>query len=147
MKKIFISTPISGFNSDSEYIEYRKNLLNFIKELKKDYNVYSEIENICGKYCYDTPEDSAINDFKKIRESDLFILHHPQRLQSSTLIELGYAYALNKDIIIISNKEDLPYLSLGLNNKENNVSYIDSSTINKNVISQIIEIIEHKKIN
>lgn len=138
--KIFIATPISAFKSKEEYAGYRKIVLELIKQLKPNYEVYSEIELIRDDYDYESPEQAAVKDLDQIDESDIFIIHHPKRLQTSTFIELGYALALKKKIIIISSLSDLPYLANGIIEFEN-VYYLKSHEITKNIIQQLISII------
>lgn len=87
--KIFIATPISGFQNDDQYILYRKNVLQLINLLSNNYEVYCELQKILDVVSYDTPQDSLKMDFKAIEESDIFILLHPMRIQTSSLIELG----------------------------------------------------------
>ena len=70
----------------------------------------------------------------------IFIIHHPKRLQTSTFIELGYALALKKIIIIISSPRDLPYLANGIVDFES-VFYLESQEITKDIMQQIISII------
>ena len=140
MKKIFFATPISAFDSKKEYAEYRKIVLELIDILKSNYEVYSEIELINNDYDYDSPAKAAVNDLNKISDSDFFIIHHPKRLQTSTFIELGYALALKKIIIIISSSSDLPYLANDIVEFEN-VFYLKSQEITKDIIQQIISII------
>lgn len=55
-------------------------------------------------------------DLKKLREADRFILIHPEKVASSTLVELGWALAESKSCVIFyKNEQDLPFLIKGLN--------------------------------
>lgn len=89
-----------------------------INELKKDFTVVSELESVKDIDSYDLPEQSALKDFIDIKETDFFMLLHPCRMQTSSFIELCYAYALKKPSLIIAYLEDLPYMALGLNTAE-----------------------------
>ena len=42
--KIFLATPISGFENKGEYLTYRKQVISLIDRLAKHYTVYAEIE-------------------------------------------------------------------------------------------------------
>lgn len=139
---IFLAAPISGFQSDGEYSKYRQYLLTLINRLSESYEVYSELTSIGSSEQYDTPEESAKIDFYRIQQSDIFLMYHPMRMQSSTMIELGYAVALEKKIIIISNTSDLPYLATGLHAVASAVEIIASSQITDQVIENIIRILE-----
>jgi nucleoside 2-deoxyribosyltransferase len=112
--KIFLAAPISGFDNIDEYKEYRNRVILLIKELRKLFCVCSELEKVDNIETYDSPEKSVKKDFQAIEDSDVFLLLHPHKMQTSSFIELGYAYALNKKILIIAEKEELPYMALGL---------------------------------
>jgi len=139
--KIFLSTPISAFDVNKEYIEYRQQVLNFILLLRKENMVYSEIEEISELDYYDNPSEALTKDLDIIDKSDIFVIHHPFRMQTSTLIELGYAVALNKRIIIIGKRKDLPYLALGLPEKTSNTLIIDTSSLSVQIAEEILLII------
>ena len=61
-------------------------------------------------------------------------------LYTSIQTNAGYALALKKIIIIISSSSDLPYLANGIVEFEN-VFYLKSQEITKDIIQQIISII------
>lgn len=139
--KVFLATPISGFQSEDQYILYRKSVLLLIESLTNNYEVYCELQKILDINSYDAPQDSIKNDFNAIEESDIFILLHPLRMQSSSLIELGYACALRKKLIFVGAKSDLPYLVNGLIEPDYNSVIIDSSEINDKIIAEIMNAI------
>lgn len=137
--KIFIATPISGFQNEDQYTLYRKSVLSLIKELVNDYEVHCELQEISDKSSYDTPQDSLKKDFDAIEKSDIFILLHPMRMQSSSLIELGYACALKKKLLIVGANNDLPYLVNGLIEPDYNSIIIHSSEINDKLVGEIMD--------
>lgn len=139
--KIFLATPISGLKNH-DYSAYRDVLLHLVERLKEKYEVYSELEHISDIKCYDSPEKSVIEDFRRINEADIFLLHHPARVQSSTLIELGYACAQEKEIIIVGNKTDLPYLALGLPASPLNTIIIETLELDADTIEKIFQTID-----
>ena len=114
-KTIFVSTPITGFGNMQDFLSFKECAVSVIDLLKSQgYIVYNEFEHIESENCFDSPSKSVDEDFMKIEKSDVFILIHPRRMQTSSLIELGYACALQKRIIIIGNFNDLPFLAKGL---------------------------------
>ena len=127
MKKfnVFIASPIAGFLKIDDYNKYRVLINNIVKNLKMNTevcNIYCEIANITNITNYDSPAKSVTDDFKHIKESDFFILLYPQKVASSALIELGYAIAENKKILIIAPcQEILPYMILGLEEVYKNI--------------------------
>ena len=135
--KIFLAAPISSFKDEVQYKKNRENLLYFIRKLNNGFDVYSEILNIGSLESYDEPGQSAIKDFSKISEADIFIIYHPMNIQTSTLIELGYAIAKQKKIIIIAELDALPYLALGLSKYSTDIKIIQSSDINDSTINQV----------
>lgn len=140
--KVFIATPISGFNNQSIYNRYRTNILKLIDILyKMNFKVISEIERINEIGCYDSPNKSVKNDFNNIKECGYFIIVHPYKMQTSSLIELGYACALEKKIIIIANKNDLPYLALGFEDYSSSIKIINIDSINEIDYDLVIKIL------
>lgn len=144
MKKnnIFVAAPISGFFDPKEYSEYRDSVLRFIQYLRKcSYMVYSEVERVTGEGDYDSPSNSVVNDFERIDNSDIFLLLHPKRVQTSALIELGYAFAQKKRIIIIGSRSNLPYMALGLPEVSSFVEIVESKYLCERIFEDIAVII------
>lgn len=115
---LFISTPIAGFENEQEYLMFRDVILRLIETMKQCDNVgkiYSALADVSDIDMYDSPVESAVKDLNALQDSTHFILFYPYRVISSALIELGYALAENKKIlIIVSQKKDLPYMAQGL---------------------------------
>lgn len=141
--KIFIATPISSFSNNKEYLNFRYIIMNLVSELRKDFCVYSEIEEFVKMNSFDEPAKAISKDFDNILISDFFILIHPSKMQTSTLIELGYAFAHKKNIIIISSKNDLPYLALGMSEIIDNVFFLECADINNDIVDKIPKIIKN----
>lgn len=139
--KIFLATPVSGFQNESQYASYRKSVLSLIDALSERYTIHAEIQEITGTELYNTPEESLRMDFAAINEADVFILLHPMRMQTSSLIELGYACALKKKMLIVGETGNLPYLVFGLTAPEYNASIIHTSTVNEETIAKIMNLL------
>lgn len=137
MKSIFLATPISGFTDPFEYEAFRQNVIQLIDGLRKQYDVYCEIERVADASDYDTPEESVIKDFGKIDQSDVFVMVHLKKCQTSALMELGYAFAKAKKIVLIGPKEKLPYMALGLNVPGHPMSHIEVNELDKQSIRKI----------
>lgn len=117
--KLFISAPIAGFDNEIEYANFRNKLIQIIYQIQ-DCRVikelYSALTSISSKSEYDSPQKSASEDLGALDNSTHFILFYPKRVPSGALIELGYALAQGKKILIIVNDVcDLPYMVQGFN--------------------------------
>ncbi len=112
-KEIFLSTPISSFGPD-EFQDFKTlfNALHRAIELNNpEYRVFCAAESISSLDVLDDLKYSAINDFQRIENCIAFVLFYPKQLATSALVELGYALALKKSILIITpRKETLPFL-------------------------------------
>ena len=137
-KKIFLATPMSGFRDAEVYAAYRERLLELINALSEHYEVYSEMQRSPTEDAFESPETSVREDFHEIEVSDYLLLLHPCRMQTSTLMELGYACALKKPLVIVGEAENLPYMALGLKKPTYNGILIESSEISPETISKII---------
>lgn len=130
MKKniLFIATPISGFENPKEYNIFRNKLLSAIKKLsrlEKVEKIICESQNVKTVSDYDSPYLSAQNDFRHISQSSHFILLYPQKAITGALIELGFAIALKKKILIIAPTPDvLPYMAQELDKVYSNIQNI-----------------------
>lgn len=126
INNIFIATPIAGFLNKNDYKMYKKLIEEIVVEINRTNifgNVYCEITNLDDIADYDSPAASAAKDFNNVLNSEYFILLYPQRVVSSALIELGYALAKGKKILIISSdKNALPYMALELDKIYHNVT-------------------------
>lgn len=79
-------------------------------------------------FFYASPEESAITDLNAIENATHFILFYPYKTSTSALIELGYALALRKKILIaVPDLKELPYLAQGLGYCKYNTKYIVKS--------------------
>ena len=137
--KIFLATPIAGFESQAELHKYKEEIVQLVSRLKTKGTVWAEVDKMFSAEDYDCPQYSLITDLKHITEADIFILHYPKKIVTSALMELGFAVALKKKIIIITpEKSILPYLALGLT-KETNTVIVESKNLSDECIKRILE--------
>lgn len=140
---IFLSTPISCFNNKAELSNYKQSIFMLLAAMKKKYTVCAEIEAITDKEDYDSPDKSITTDLQSIMMCDTFILHYPARVPSSALIELGFAIAFNKRILIITpSKETLPYLALGIPSMNKQSMIIESDYYDGDFTDKIMKYLE-----
>lgn len=140
--KLFIATPISTFSDPEEYNAYKKTVVKLVSTLREKHVVSCEIDEIESEAQYDSPKDSFNKDYSAISKCDTFILHYPSPSPTSALIELGFAIALNKMIIIITpNRSKLPYLVQTLDEVGNNYCIIESNELGTKTTKRIIEVL------
>lgn len=139
MKRIFLATPISAFTDPVEYDAFRQNVIRLIAALHDRYSVYCEIERVADSDDYDTPAEAVIKDFGKIDESDIFMLVHLKKCQTSAFMELGYAFARGKEIVLVGPKDALPYMALGLDVPGHTARMIEVDRLDDEAIRNITE--------
>lgn len=109
----FVSAPMASVD-DEAYREMRETVSAIVGDLKKHANmasVYYAGEEIETQADFDADVLAIKADFEKIRASRSFILLYPARIASSALIEVGFALALGKPVVIaVTNRDDLPFL-------------------------------------
>jgi len=119
---VFIATPIAGFADKNEYNAFRSKIKALNRKISKKINVISEILKVSDVSGYDSPSLSASQDFANIEDSSYFILIYPQKIPTSALVELGYALALKRKILILSTSQEiLPYMLKELDKVYDNV--------------------------
>ena len=141
--RVFVSTPISGFSDEREYNKYRDEVIKFISFLRNNgFDVCAEIEKVYGVNDYDSPSKSVEMDFARIKDCDYFILLHPKRIQSSSLIECGYACALDKKIVAVGKRNDFPYLIIGYEEFSDKAKNIEVQELSDEVYPHILNILK-----
>jgi len=142
LRGIFISTPISVF-SESELGLFRGFCTKlYTKLIEKDggASFYCATVAIEGSHLFDSPHDSAHRDFEELRRLDSFVLLYPKPVTSSSLIELGYALALRKRILIVAPRlEDLPFLARGLTMASHNTEVLLANPLSQQSFERILE--------
>lgn len=112
-KEIFFSTPISSF-TPKEFSDFKVSFNALQKNIElnnPEYMVFCAMDRVSSLDALDDSTYSVIGDFKHIDSCAAFILFYPRLLATSALVELGYALALQKSILIISpDKNALPFL-------------------------------------
>lgn len=139
MKRVFLATPISAFTDPVEYDTFRQNVIRLIAALRDRYSVYCELERVADSDDYDTPAEAVIKDFGKIDEADIFMLVHLKKCQTSAFMELGYAFARGKEIVLIGPKDALPYMALGLDVPGHPARMIEVERLDDEAIQKINE--------
>ena len=113
-QSVFLSTPMSTLNDADEFRLF-KSTTNEIQEVLRyelDYNIiYYAGNTVDGLDDFHTPEASILQDFKAILSCEKFLMIYPKKYPSSTLVEVGYAMSLNREIIIFTTtRSELPFL-------------------------------------
>lgn len=111
--KVFVGVPMASAD-DNEYSEYKdcadkvkKALLEFTNASE----VYCPCEEIPDRGKFDGYKKAILKDFQILRESEHYIFIYPKPINSSILVEMGYAIALSKNTTIFAkNTSDLPFM-------------------------------------
>lgn len=110
---IFISSPMNSIKNDEEYKQLRSDILSLktqLCELGFQEIIYpgTEIESNTQF----EGENKAINkNFKKLKSAECLLAIYPKSIASSVLLEIGYAIALTKNIVVFTkHKKKLPFM-------------------------------------
>jgi len=137
---LFISSPMSGFQNEEEYIEFRNVCLEVKLALQNKCGfkkIYYAGEHKPTKRHFSIPRVAFLKDLAALKNSKRFLLIHPGKIYSSTLFECGYAYRKQtKSIYFVKNIEDLPFLMRHLSDVASFVSIICVNNI-KNITNVI----------
>ena len=127
-KKLFLAGPFkslvdpkTGMMHDHE----KQKLLNLIFYFEaKGFSVHNAHQREGWEKDFMTPEECTAIDFKEISMCDLFVAFPGSLASPGTHIEIGWASALNKPIILLLEEgKDYAFLIQGLNTISN-VTYI-----------------------
>ena len=148
-QKIFLSTPISAFESDDDYKKFRLWLLNAIEEIEKNSNVESVFcvaQKVGSINSLDEPTESLKTDIEELESSSVFILFYPKKICTSALIELGFAVAKKINILIISpNRGILPFMASQMDRVYENVHFIQGDMDDKETLILLLKYIKRLK--
>lgn len=111
---IFISSPMAGYDNNQKYTDYRTLILNVRNVLVKEKNAKNVI--------YAGSRIETINDFEDkglslqmvyryVQQCKSFILIYPEKVASSVFLEVGWAIAMRKPLVLfVRDRDDLPFL-------------------------------------
>lgn len=109
---LYLSTPMASIDEPT-YNEQR----NFLLELHNLLlsigfkNIVCPAISINNQSNFDGSTKANFDNYRELKQADSFIGVYPKPLPSSVLIEIGYAIALSKRIVIFCRgKEDLPFM-------------------------------------
>ncbi len=125
---VFISFPIAAMPDKTK----RRAINDFANSLESELNKLGYKKNFnaslhfSDKHEHQAPKVAAKIDFTALDKSRNFLLIYPEKLPTSALIELGYALAAGKNIIMCSDDiHTLPFLARGFNENFKNVTFIE----------------------
>lgn len=124
-RSVFLSSPMASLNDD-EYEKFHTQMLLVQAAIKKECKsrqVFYPGQNIEKSERFEGKQKAIDKNFIKLKECEYLVVIYPEMLTSSVLVEVGYALALSKKIIIfVKNKEDLPYILQEADKSINNVN-------------------------
>ena len=111
---LFVSAPMAAFDTDQEFKAARNATLDVVRGIKKHCrfkDVFYAGNEIESRKDFESEDLSVVEDYDACYRSKYFILIYPRKIATSALIELGWAMAHMKPIIIFAkDREDLPFL-------------------------------------
>ncbi|HSI65281.1 MAG TPA: toll/interleukin-1 receptor domain-containing protein [Candidatus Saccharimonadia bacterium] len=112
--RTFLGSPMASTKSEDEYKHVREMMLELRKALLKHSGtreVYYPAEAKENKTAFDGKKSALKNDFKILKECENFVFYYPTAVPSSVLLEIGYAIALSRKIVIFTtSRENLPFM-------------------------------------
>ena len=111
--KVFVGVPMASAD-DAEYPEYKTCALD-VKNALLEYGgakeVYCPSESIPNRGKFDGYRKAIRKDFQILKESEHYVFIYPRNINSSILVEMGYAIALSKNTTIFAKSiEELPFM-------------------------------------
>lgn len=135
--ELFVSAPMAAFDTEKEFQSSRNAIFDIVRNIKKTCNFNSvfyagnEIESLGD---FKSEDMSVVEDYDACYRSKYFVLIYPKKIATSALIELGWAMAHKKPIIIFTkSRDDLPFLAKNADAVFSNIriyEYKTSSDIN-----------------
>ena len=123
---LFVSAPMASFSSNQEFQSSRASVSDVVRDLKNScgFNkIFYAGAEITSFKDFEQANLSVIQDFDALYNSQYFLMFYPESLVTSALIELGWAMAFNKPIIIFikEEREKLPFLMQNLDSAYKNI--------------------------
>lgn len=111
--KVFVGVPMASADN-AEYPEYKTCALH-VKQALLEYTgakeVYCPAESIQNRGNFDGYRKAIRKDFQILKESEHYVFIYPRSINSSILVEMGYAIALSKNTTIFTKStEELPFM-------------------------------------
>lgn len=112
-KSVFLSSPMASLEDD-EYEQFQNQMCRIqatIKRECKSKQVFYPGQNIERVERFEGKQKAINKNFVKLKECEYLVVIYPEALTSSVLVEIGYAMALSKKIIVfVRERDNLPYI-------------------------------------
>jgi pimeloyl-ACP methyl ester carboxylesterase len=111
---VFIASAMAGLQTEQQYQESRKGVLE-VQQLLKDgchfQSIYYAGQNLTSKAEFDAQDVALEDDIRALSASRYFLLLYPEKIASSVIFEAGVALACGKpSVYLVRERKDLPYL-------------------------------------
>lgn len=130
---VYVGAPMASLPSDEAYESLRADMLQVVAVLREcvSKNVYFAGEHVRSRGNFEGAIAASERDIKLMKEAEFVMVVYPQRLASSVLMEVGYAFRCRKPIVIFTkNRNDLPFLAQGLQSASSSVRVYEYEDIN-----------------
>lgn len=119
---LFVAAPMAAFKSEAQFNRSRRSILSMIGKIREQTSIqriYYAGESIGCSENFDQPMTAFDEDLSALTASAHFLLIYPEKIATGALVELGYAIAEKKPVLILTrDTEDLPYFLKGSANIE-----------------------------
>jgi hypothetical protein len=138
---VFVGAPMASIGNDIDYAVHRDGMINIIDAIEiccDRVECYWAGKNIAREKDFHGEQTALSIDLSELKSSSACVFVYMEKIVSSVIVEIGYAIALNKKIIIFCrNKDDLPYLLRYSNAQISNLSIFECK--NYKDIADLIE--------
>ena len=147
-KSLFIATPISTFSSNDEYMRFRSWIMGLTKKITES-EIFGEVFCVAcivkSQSSLNDPIESLVGDIAELEKASHFLFIYPVETPTSALIELGYALAKNKTIIIAHAKDTaLPFMATKLDKVYQNIKKLELDEFNNNSMAIVLRALSVK---
>ena len=110
------------------YKQVRETVLELKRSASQDFEgIYAPMENAEDAKKFTPGPIALVEDIRAIQRCEFYILYYPKApYQSSVLVEVGYAIAAKKNILIFTkSRKDLPFLLRNADSRIGNLRIVD----------------------
>jgi len=108
--RVFVAVPMAALQTQAERDDIKSKVGHLIQKLehKHGLSVYCAYTTVQGQF--DFGRKAAVECFREIRKCRYFVAILTEKMPTSAYVEIGYALAARKDVLLLHTHGALPYL-------------------------------------